>query len=662
MAEPLPTRLQLFPGPEGPSAPTSANPPDPAAIPEASGGPSDAQLGKLRELLIGEERARLDVLATRLEEERVSAEKLGGMLPTAIRAAQTEGLEMAEALAPTITDAFRELVKEDPQSLVDAISPVMFPTIRAAIRDAIRGMVQSLNQALEASMSWQSLMWRWESLRTGRPFADIVLRNTLLYRVDQVFLIDRRTGLLLRHAARPQVNRPEPDVVSAMLTALQDFVKDSFHANPEDALSQVEIGDTTVWLEHGSHGTLAAVVVGHPPRELRETLQDVLRKIHHQWMSEWRTFKGDDRLFAGTEPLLEKCLVTATRPPQISPWARVIARWGTAAVCLGLVALLAWGAVAGWRARALAWRREIDTILQTPPDVSWRTDGREIRAKGRATREWLEFARGQGTRLPPGWRLDLEQVVDQDADWNAFVNQVAALPGVVITSSVRTSDGGELRGLKDPLADDPRTLAADFGLEPGAVKMTWTPYHDLAPRFVQRRALDALRLPPSVQSVTDDTTIRLTGSANHTWLDAARRISASLPPPTLIDLSAVIDSDLEELRGFVQEVRTMTIAIPMDGGVPRVDAARLVTLAQRLEEIRRRAAELNQTFRCTVVGDGTTSAIAKARAQSVAKQLVRLGVLRDCLLIADRRNLPAVEQRPAVDGCRFEPRVGLLDW
>ena len=43
----------------------------------------------------------------------------------------------------------------------------------------------------------QGLKWRVESIRTGRPFAEIVLMHSLLYRVEQVFLIHRETGLVL---------------------------------------------------------------------------------------------------------------------------------------------------------------------------------------------------------------------------------------------------------------------------------------------------------------------------------------------------------------------------------------------------------------------------------------------------------------------------------
>ena len=50
-------------------------------------------------------------------------------------------------------------------------------------------MMESLNRTVEHSFSWRALAWRWTALRTGKPFAEIVLLNTLEYRVEQVFLV-----------------------------------------------------------------------------------------------------------------------------------------------------------------------------------------------------------------------------------------------------------------------------------------------------------------------------------------------------------------------------------------------------------------------------------------------------------------------------------------
>lgn len=70
-------------------------------------------------------------------------------------------------------------------------------------------------------------------MRTGASFAEVVLRHTLLYRVEQVFLVHRESGLLLHHLTAQSIAAQAPDMVAGMLTAIQDFARDSFQVAQE---------------------------------------------------------------------------------------------------------------------------------------------------------------------------------------------------------------------------------------------------------------------------------------------------------------------------------------------------------------------------------------------------------------------------------------------
>ena len=90
-------------------------------------------------------------------------------------------------------------------------------------------------------------------------------------RVEQVLLIHRPTGLKLEHCFAPTVAYQDPEMVSGMLTAIQDFVRDSFSAPPGETLDSLRVGDLEVWVEQGPHATIAAVIRGHAPASLRST-------------------------------------------------------------------------------------------------------------------------------------------------------------------------------------------------------------------------------------------------------------------------------------------------------------------------------------------------------------------------------------------------------
>src|ERR1700720_3433806 len=175
--------------------------------------PEDKQaLDELRHLIVAPEQEGLQEIRERLDSKERRAEDVSSVVAEAIqmRRKQGDNQALAEALAPTIQETLRESVRKDPQVLADALFPVMGPAIRKSITETLRGMLESFNTALEHSLSWQGLKWRLEAFRTGKSFSEVVLMHSLLFRVEQVFLIHRETGLLLSHVVAPTVATQDP--------------------------------------------------------------------------------------------------------------------------------------------------------------------------------------------------------------------------------------------------------------------------------------------------------------------------------------------------------------------------------------------------------------------------------------------------------------------
>jgi hypothetical protein len=268
-------------------------------------------LATLRSLLLSPEQLDLAKLKTRLNDPRIRADEVSRVLAEAIVVRASRDKKLAQALLPIIEQTIRDSVRKDPKFLADAIFPVIGPAIRKAISESIRAMVQSLSQALTYALSWQGLKWRLESLRTGKPFAEIVLLHTLIYRVEQAFLIHRETGLVLQHVAAPSVVVKDVDMVSGMLTAIQDFVRDSFGVEENQGLQSLNIGEFIIWIEQGSQAALAAVIQGNPPQEFRNDLVEALEKIEFEQSQVLHSFDGDATPFEASRYHLEACLAQA---------------------------------------------------------------------------------------------------------------------------------------------------------------------------------------------------------------------------------------------------------------------------------------------------------------------------------------------------------------
>lgn len=327
---------------------------DSAAPPESppgnggrKGGGGNSDLAALRRILVGPEQNRLEELATELRERHVSAADMAEHLPEAIVLRGQRDRQIGRALAPTVETALRESIRRNPREIATAIFPVLGPAIRKAIAETMSALVRSINSAVEHSFSPRGIKWRIESWRTGVPYAQVVIKHALVYRVEQAFLIHAETGLLLSHATAPGLELPDADLISGMLTAIQDFVRDSFRPGEGATLRTFTVGDHTVQVEAGPLALLALVIQGEAPEALRRKQQDVLEHIHLQYAGALSDFSGDTAPFKSAHEELEECLETVVDTADHRRGRFWWMRWAIPAAAVVLVVL-----VSSWRSNA----------------------------------------------------------------------------------------------------------------------------------------------------------------------------------------------------------------------------------------------------------------------------------------------------------------------
>ena len=272
--------------------------------------PSEAtnDLEEIRRLLFEPEIHQVKKVQERLDNLKLNTDNLSEVLPEAIAQRTLPDKELTQALLPTVEDAIHISVRKDVDVIATAIFPALLPGIQKAVAAAISEMTQSLNQTLEYGFSAKSIKWRLEARLTGKSFAEVVLLHTLLYQVEQVFLIDKESGLVLQHLVAPNIAAEDADMVSAMLTAIRNFIQDSFNVDKNDSLDALRFGGLALWIEQGSQAILAGVIRGNAPKELRFIFQDTLAKIHLKYSNKLDSFDGDTDLFLESENELKVCL------------------------------------------------------------------------------------------------------------------------------------------------------------------------------------------------------------------------------------------------------------------------------------------------------------------------------------------------------------------
>lgn len=447
--------------------------------PPADLPPGDESMAELRSLLLGPAEAQINEIHARLSDPKRQLKEVSSVLPAAIAVRSRADGELSDALAPTITGAIERSVRKNPQPLVDAIFPVMGPAIRKAIAAALSGMVQSLNQSMTHSLSVQGLKWRVEAWRTGKPFAEVVLLHTLLYRVEQVFLIHKETGLLLQHVVASNVAAQDADMVSGMLTAIQDFVHDSFSSREGDQLETLQVGELTVWIEQGPLAILAGVIRGTAPEELRDVFRSTIENIHLQYHDALAEFSGDAAPFESAKPMLEDCLEAQYESERqaASTKRKLIPLVAIASVIV--LALIVWGFFA------------------------WRSARR----------------------------------------WDAYLSRLKNEPGIVVTETGKSGGKYFVNGLRDPLARDPATLLPEANVDQADVVSRWQPFQAMSSEFVLARAQKLLEPPATVKLNVEGTVLNAEGFASQQWIAETRRVVRFIPGLGQLGEDKLLDLD-----------------------------------------------------------------------------------------------------------------------
>ncbi len=280
----------------------------------------DNSLVELRRLLVGPLQKQFDEMQELMRDQGLHPDEISKILPEAIMLRSARDKQMVRAIEPLTEEAIKSSIEKDPRNLVEVLVPVMLPAIKRAITTLIKEMIQSFSATLEHGLSMRGLKWRYEAFKSKKPFGEVALLHSLVYQVEQIFLIHKESGLVLQHVVSDEAVAQDPDMVSAMLTAIQDFVRDSFGTGAKDEnLENLQFGDRSVWIEQSSQAVLAGIVWGTAPEDLRSLLRDTLNAIHFEQLDNLRGFNGDTEPFERTEGRLSECLKNQFKPKRQNP-------------------------------------------------------------------------------------------------------------------------------------------------------------------------------------------------------------------------------------------------------------------------------------------------------------------------------------------------------
>jgi len=242
------------------------------------------EFAEVQRLLGGDQRAELLMLRRRVEElealmmgEDGRANAVGEVLVDSVGGIQATAL--GAALTPSVEEAVNLSARSDSTVLAEALYPVMGPAIRKMI----------------------AAMFTPNSAASGS------------FRVQQLLLIERESGVLLAASAADEEDLEDSDVVSGMLDAIRLFVQEAFDTPEHDGLQDLRVGDTSVLVEWGPNAVLASVVRGVPTNDYRRAAAITLEELHRDYGSELENFNGRVDAFDATRPRLRQLYKAGTK-------------------------------------------------------------------------------------------------------------------------------------------------------------------------------------------------------------------------------------------------------------------------------------------------------------------------------------------------------------
>ena len=302
----------------------------PLPSPECNSGgiPPEREMRQLRSLLLQTEIDKINDLEHRLNDNVTKTHEISDVIAEAVVMRSSQDSMLTRAFEPIIENSLKESLRKNPNEFINVLFPIIGSTVRRSIAEAFNSMLGGFSKSLEQSLSLKGLKWRFEAIRSGKPFSEIVMLHTLVYRVDQVFLIHNETGLVLSHVVSDGVTSKDADLISGMLTAVQDFARDCFNNDTDsNSLNSLKMDEYTIYIVRSPLAYIACMVRGTPPGDFLNRLTENLELILAECSDMFGDFKGDSTPFAAADKYLRDCLAQKYKDDDkpAPPWAKKFA-------------------------------------------------------------------------------------------------------------------------------------------------------------------------------------------------------------------------------------------------------------------------------------------------------------------------------------------------
>jgi hypothetical protein len=126
--------------------------------------------------------------------------------------------------------------------------------------------------------------------------------------IEDLFLLNHKDGLLIKHETRRLRPDVDTDILTGMLTAVQQFVKDALRGDDYADLNEMTVGQMHILIGRGKWLVLAARIEGDGSQPWTASIERCIKDIEDHHWDQLEDWDGDMAIARTLTPYLKKLI------------------------------------------------------------------------------------------------------------------------------------------------------------------------------------------------------------------------------------------------------------------------------------------------------------------------------------------------------------------
>lgn len=192
-----------------------------------------------------------------------------------------------------LKDTVQKELKNSQDEVINALYPIIGKLISKFLRAELEKITERIDRNINDTFSLKTWQRRIQALFSGNSQSEIVLSELEKPYIEEVFVLENGSGLLIGNAALEE--NIDRDMVAGLLTAIKAFAEDAF-TQKNATLSTIEYENLKLFVRSYHTITVAFVVRGIINNPFKERLNLLSDEFLEQLLSKLNLKAIDDKL------------------------------------------------------------------------------------------------------------------------------------------------------------------------------------------------------------------------------------------------------------------------------------------------------------------------------------------------------------------------------